>query len=131
MLITTFDTYSYIKKLQAVGIPEKQAEAQVEILIEIIGDNLATKKDMLELETKFLTALEKTKADLIINMASIKAESEQYINSVNANLEKSLSMTKMELEKNILTTKVDIIKWISAMLVGQAAVISALIKLLQ
>ena len=46
----TFDTLTYANKLKAAGVPEKQAEAQVEILAEIIESNLATKRDLKKLE---------------------------------------------------------------------------------
>ena len=39
-----FDTSQHANKLKAAGVPEKQAEAQVEMMREIIDDKLATKK---------------------------------------------------------------------------------------
>lgn len=40
------DTLAYANKLKQAGVPEKQAEVQVEMLAEIIGDRLATKQDL-------------------------------------------------------------------------------------
>ncbi|MBI2471051.1 MAG: hypothetical protein HYV59_07395 [Planctomycetes bacterium] len=37
---------------------------------------------------------------------------------------------KIELERNLAEIKVEILKWVAGMLVGQAALITALIKLL-
>ena len=39
------DTHSMIKKLQAAGVPEKQAEAQVTMVFEIAEKTFATKAD--------------------------------------------------------------------------------------
>ena len=39
------DTYSMIKKLQAAGVPEKQAEAQVAMVFEVAEKTFATKAD--------------------------------------------------------------------------------------
>ena len=41
-----FDTHASVKKLQEAGFTAQQAEAQVELLVEIIEGNLATKLDI-------------------------------------------------------------------------------------
>jgi len=46
-----FDTHAYVKKLVTVGVSEKQAEVQAETLTELLDNNLATKRDLKELET--------------------------------------------------------------------------------
>ncbi len=78
----TFDTLAFVKRMKAVGFTEEQAEAQVEILKEVLGVSLATKADIDEVKIALAEA------------------------------------------------KVEIIKWIAGMLVAQAAVIAALVKLL-
>ena len=50
--IITFDTLAYAKKLKAAGFTEQQAEVQAEALKEIIGERLATKQDLIELEMR-------------------------------------------------------------------------------
>jgi len=50
--IITFDTLAYAKKLKAAGFTEQQAEIQTEALKEIIGERLATKQDLIELEMR-------------------------------------------------------------------------------
>ena len=47
-----FDTLAYAKKLKAVGFTEDQAEVQAETLAELLDDQLATKRDIKELEVK-------------------------------------------------------------------------------
>ena len=55
-----FNTHAYVKKLIASGMPEAQAEAQMEIFIQFIDNKLATKlsltnaKNELELKIKEL-----------------------------------------------------------------------------
>ncbi len=60
---STFDTLEYVHKLKKAGAPEKQAETHAKALSEIIQSNLATRQD-----------LEKTKADLTIEIERTKAE---------------------------------------------------------
>jgi hypothetical protein len=90
MTTTTFDTLAFAKRLMEAGFTERQAEAQVTVLREIVESELATKRDLRELELR-LTA----------EMARVNAE-----------------------------TKADILKWAAGMLVAQAVLIAALVKLL-
>ena len=46
MATLTFDTHAYIKKLEAVGFTEEQAEVQAETLAGLINEQLATKQDI-------------------------------------------------------------------------------------
>src|SRR5262249_33792594 len=48
----TIDTLEYVKKLEAAGVDRKAAEAHAEALRPAIGDELATKSDILRLETR-------------------------------------------------------------------------------
>lgn len=47
-----FNTLRYTKSLEAVGFPREQAEAQVQIIAEIIEGDVATKQDLKNLETR-------------------------------------------------------------------------------
>ncbi|MBF0473268.1 MAG: DUF1640 domain-containing protein [Nitrospirae bacterium] len=50
MTTLTFDTYTYVKKLKAVGFTEEQAEVQAETIKELISEQLATKQDINDLK---------------------------------------------------------------------------------
>lgn len=52
MSVLVFDTHSYVKKLKAVGFSEEQAEVQAEVLSSLIEEQLATKRDLKELEER-------------------------------------------------------------------------------
>jgi hypothetical protein len=41
-----FNTLTYAKKLEDAGVPRSQAEAQVQVLAEIVEGELATKSDI-------------------------------------------------------------------------------------
>ena len=47
-----FDTHAYVKKLKAVGFTEEQAEVQAETLASLVGEQLATKRDLQEMELR-------------------------------------------------------------------------------
>jgi hypothetical protein len=50
----TFDTLSYAKKLKSAGFTEEQAEIQAQTLKEILGTELATKKDLAETKVEII-----------------------------------------------------------------------------
>jgi len=52
-----FDTLKYANKLMSVGFTKEQAEVQAEAIAELINDNLATKRDLKELESNLLLKL--------------------------------------------------------------------------
>ncbi|MBF0119988.1 MAG: DUF1640 domain-containing protein [Desulfobacterales bacterium] len=99
MLIVNFDTHTYVKRLVSAGMPERQAEIQADTFKEIIESQLASKKDIKEIEL----AIENVKKDLKYDIK--------------------------ELELKMESIKADIIKWVAGMLVAQAAIVATLVKL--
>ena len=53
----TFDTHSFVKKLKAVGFTEEQAEVIAEEQKALIEEQLATKRDLKELEQSLVIKL--------------------------------------------------------------------------
>lgn len=52
MSAIAFDTLAYAKKLKSAGFTEEQAEIQAEALAELVNEQLATKRDLQELEMR-------------------------------------------------------------------------------
>ena len=61
----TFDTLAYAKKLMAVGFTQQQAEVQAETFAEIIDEQLASKRDLKELEIALRRDIAETKTEII------------------------------------------------------------------
>ncbi len=53
-----FNTLMYAKKLEEAGFSRQQAEVNVQIMAEIIGDGMVTKEDLREALRQFGTQLE-------------------------------------------------------------------------
>jgi hypothetical protein len=67
MATITFDTLKFVEKLKAGGIPEEQAKAISEAFRDASGDaDLATKRDIRELELKMETRFEQIKGELTL-----------------------------------------------------------------
>jgi hypothetical protein len=59
----TIDTLDFANRLKEVGVPDKQAERQAELLAEMVNDKLASRNDLVHL-----------KKDLQIELADMKNE---------------------------------------------------------
>ncbi|MBC8466653.1 MAG: DUF1640 domain-containing protein [Deltaproteobacteria bacterium] len=69
MATITFDTLSYAKKLKLAGFTEQQAEIQAEALKEILGTELATKRDLVQAKAEII----KWVAGMLVAQAAIVA----------------------------------------------------------
>jgi hypothetical protein len=54
-----FDTLAFTKKMKSAGFSEQQAEAQAEAIAELVEGQLATKRDLKELEDRLTIRLGK------------------------------------------------------------------------
>ncbi len=52
-----FDTFQYVKKLKDAGFTDRQAEVQAETIKELLEEQLATKRDMREMESRLILKL--------------------------------------------------------------------------
>ncbi|MEQ1739787.1 MAG: DUF1640 domain-containing protein [Methyloglobulus sp.] len=75
MSTITFDTHSFVKKLKAVGFSEEQAEVFASEQARLIEDNLATKKDLVELENNLQRDLRELEYRIIIKLGGLMVAS--------------------------------------------------------
>jgi hypothetical protein len=75
MTTITFDTHSFVKKLKAVGFTEEQSEVFASEQARLIGDKLATKTDLLELENNLRRDMRKIEYRIIIKLSTLMAAS--------------------------------------------------------
>ena len=68
----TFDTLTYAKKLQEAGVPPEQAEAHAGALKELVEDNLATKRDLKELEAALRHEIELVRQEIELLRGELK-----------------------------------------------------------
>ena len=98
-----FDTLRFAKRLQAAGYTPEQAEAQAEAYAQATADILVTKPDLELVKHDLQHAIAEVRTDIETSAAALRAEFREG----NLNL----------------------IKWIVPMLIGQTAVVAALVKL--
>lgn len=104
MQTVLIDTLSVTKHLLAQGFTEAQAEGVVHAIQEIDLSHLSTKADMLLLERK--------------------------IEQSETKLERRIEQVEAKLENKIESVKAELFKWMVPLMLGQAGLIAALVKLL-
>ncbi len=77
MTSVAFDTLKFANRLKTAGVPAAHAEAEAEALAEVLETNLqdlATKRDLRELELKLESKIDKGFVDVHKGFAEIKGE---------------------------------------------------------
>ncbi len=100
----SFDTLRFAKRMQEAGLPQPQAEALAEALSDAVQDTVATKAHVDHAVAGLRTELDKAVAELRNEIAGIRTEMREQ--------------------------QVSIIKWLVPLLLGQAALTAALVRLL-
>lgn len=68
------DTLAWAKKLEHAGIPTQHAEAQVELLANVIEDNICTKKDLEITKNELKVTIKALELSLELKIAESKNE---------------------------------------------------------
>ena len=72
MATITFDTHKFIRRLQASGMPEEQAEAITDAFKDAQSEAVATRRDLKELEIKLEAKLDRLDAKFTGEFTLIK-----------------------------------------------------------
>lgn len=81
------NSLKYVKILESTGVNREEAEAHVQLITEIMEDNLATKQDLRNLETKFDTSINRL---------------DNKIDSTFARLDNKIDLTAERLEHKMI-----------------------------
>ena len=133
------DTLAISKRLQASGMPQKQAEAQAEVLGEIITQNLASKADVESLRKDTTKAIEDSRKETTTAIENLRKETTTAIENLRKetttvveNLRKDTKTDIENLRKELLIEighiKYDIMKLIIPLMVGQLIAAAGLMK---
>ena len=88
-----FNTLRYAKKLEAAGVSREQAEAQIQIIAEILEEDMATKLDLNNVKDELKVDIHNVRAEL----HSVKIELKSDIN----NLRTEVYVIRDDLKKDI------------------------------
>ena len=104
MTTLAFDTHKAVKALQAAGADEPLAEAVVATVGEAVGENIATKADLAEVQVALKTEIAEVKteiAEVKTEIAEVKATLESDIASVKAELKTDISTLREAMSKSL------------------------------
>ncbi len=88
-----FNAFKYVENLREAGVPDKQAEAHLRVLHDIVESNLATKRDIKELEQKMELEINEVKRDI----KEFEQKMELEINEIKRDIQE----LKNELKRDI------------------------------
>ena len=66
-----FDSLLFAKRLKAAGFTKRQAEVQAEAIQDIVENDLATKRDLKELEMRFELKFKEIEQKIVIKMGAM------------------------------------------------------------
>lgn len=124
-----FNALKYTRNLEAVGIPREQAEAQVQLVLDAIDVEVATKTDLSEVRADIASFKAATKADF----AEMRADFESFRAEMKADfaeLRAEMSAFKAEMNARFSEFKSDIIIKLGATMVGSITVATAILGIL-
>ncbi len=75
MTSITFDSLGYFEKLKAAGFTEEQAKAQANALREVIEERLATKGDLVQMELRLTSEMQKLELRMTLKLGAMLAAS--------------------------------------------------------
>ena len=129
-----FDALKYVEELKEAGYPENQAQAQIRIWNHIVDSELATKRDIKELDIKIESVKSELKRDikeLDIKIESVKSELKRDIKELDIKIESVKSELKRdikELEFKIKELESRLTIKLGVMLAAAVTLLAALMK---
>lgn len=102
-----FDTLRFSKRLQAAGYSIEQADAQAEAFSEAVSDSVASRDDL----------------DHAVTI--LKTDIEHTVIALRADIDNAVGTLRTEIRE----ANLNMIKWFVPLLIGQTAVVAALVKL--
>lgn len=127
------DTLSISKQLQESGLSAKEADAIAMQMGKLIDSDLASKQNLKETELTLQRDIEEVRLTLQKDTEEVRLTLQKEIEGVKLTLQKEIEGVRLEIkntELRILDKMNSQLKWVVGFLVGQAAVIVTLIKLL-
>lgn len=124
-----FNALKYIKKLEAVGFPREQAEVQVQLVLDSIGQEVATKSDLADVRNE-MADLRADMADLRTEMADLRTELKIEMAGLRTELKTEMADFRSEIKTTLAHLKTDLLIKLGGMMIGTMTVFTALIGVL-
>jgi hypothetical protein len=97
MSVAVFNTYAFVKRLTAAGMPEAQAEVLADEQMHLIDERLATKEDIAKLEAATKGDIAKLEAATKGEIAKLEVATKGEIAKLEAATKGEIALLKHEL----------------------------------
>ena len=124
------DTLNIYSRLKSTGLSEESAKEIAEVFRQTVDENLANKIDLEQVKSELQKEIQLLRSELKKDIQELRSELKKDIQELRSELKKDIEMLRSELQKEIAESKAGVIRWVAGMLVAQAALIAALVKLL-
>jgi hypothetical protein len=129
MRTVAFDTHAQVKRLVAAGFTETQAEAEVQVISELIEDQLATKRDIESIRLE-IESIRREIELLRLDMKEMETGLRRDIASMETGLRRDMKQMETNIQRDIKESESRMTIRLGLMMAGAIAVVAALVKLL-
>ncbi len=144
MPVLGFDTHAYVKKLRDSGMPEAQAEIQLEALVVLLEERTVTRedfeihkvelrnnfkqleRDIKELEVKLETGLRELDGKVETGLRALEVKLETGLKELDGKIEREIAGVKRDIKE----LEMRLLLRLGALLVVAIGAIAILVKLL-
>ena len=111
----TIDTLQIYEQLRSSNLPDEAAKGLANVIKNVTETDLANKRDVALIQK---------------DIEQVRSELTQKIEQVRAELIQKIELGNMELRRDMESMRAGLLKWMAGLLVTQAVVIAAVVKLL-
>ncbi len=122
MSAIAFDTLKFVKRLKEAGFTEQQAEALADAGAELIEQNLATKRDIADIQRDI--------ADLKRDMKELEVGLRNEIKQLELKLEQKIEQIRSDLARDLKDLEYHMTIKLGTMMVVAIGAMAALVRLL-
>ena len=111
MATATFDTLKFANALKAVGVPDKQAEAEAQVLSEVFSINfreVTTKEDLKRAVADIEVKIREVEQRLLVKIDQFRVELNSKIDQFKTELSAKIELTDKKLDAKIEQNKTDL-----------------------
>ena len=120
------DTLQIYEQLRSSNLPDEAAKGIANVIKNVTETDLANKRDVALIQKD----IEQVRSELTQKIEQMRSELTQKIEQVRAELTQKIELGNMELRRDMESMRAGLLKWMAGMLVTQAVVIAAIVKLL-
>ncbi len=129
-MAVAFDTLAFHERLRAGGFSEQQAKAATEAFARATAQEPATKADLERVETVLRVEIENLRTELRAEIENSRTEFRGDIDGVRTEFKGELQALEQRLLTRLTESRITFIKWLVPLLIGQTALLAAVVKLL-